>query len=278
VGVLDGKVAFITGAAHGQGRSHALTLAGAGADIIAIDLCENLDSISYAQGTPEELAETVELVEKLDRRIIATKADVRDLAAVKKAVDDGVAELGRLDIVLASAGVISLAPADEVTEEMWDVVVDTNMGGVFKTVLASIPHLKANKNGGSIVLTSSNAGEKGLGNLVHYVAAKHGVVGMMKTLAVELGPFNIRVNSVLPTATNTVLLQNQEMYSAFRPDITDREANRDDFAEAARTLHVLPIPWVQPQDISNAILFLVSDAARYVTGAELPVDAGSLVK
>jgi SDR family mycofactocin-dependent oxidoreductase len=276
MGKLDGKVAFITGAARGQGRSHAIRLAQEGADIIAVDICEQVGTVGFPLATEEDLAQTVKEVEALDRRIIATKADVRDTAALKKAVDDGVAELGRLDIVLANAGIASFAPVDELTDEMWDDMIGINLTGVFKTVRAALPHLKAGGRGGAIVLTSSTAGIKGLGNLAHYVAAKHGVVGLVKTFANEFAPFNIRVNSVHPTSVNTDMIHNEQTYKTFLPD--NPNPQKDDAAEAFKTLNALPIEWVEPVDISNAIAFLVSDEGRYITGVQLPVDAGSVIK
>nr|WP_281283433.1 mycofactocin-coupled SDR family oxidoreductase [Modestobacter excelsi] len=214
----------------------------------------------------------------LDRRIVAGKADVRDTAALRRAVDDGVAELGRLDIVLANAGIASFAPVEEMTDEMWDDMIAVNLTGVFKTVRAAVPHLKAGGNGGAIVLTSSTAGIMGLPNLTHYVAAKHGVVGIMKTLALELAPHMIRVNSVHPTSVDTMMIHNEQTYGTFRPDKAPSEVTRDDVGEAFQSLNALPVQWVEPVDISNAILFLVSDDGRYVTGVQLPVDAGSVIK
>jgi SDR family mycofactocin-dependent oxidoreductase len=278
MGKLEGKVAFITGAARGQGRSHAVRLAQEGADVIAIDLMEGVGTVGYPLATQEDMDETVRLVEALDRRIIATKADVRDSAALRAAVDDGVAQLGRLDIVLANAGIASFAPVDEMTDEMWDDMIDINLTGVFKTVRAAVPHLKAGGNGGAIVLTSSTAGIKGLANLAHYVAAKHGVVGLVKTLANELAPHMIRVNSVHPTSVDTMMIHNEQTYAAFRPDKAPSDVTRDDVGEAFRGLNALPVQWVEPVDISNAILWLVSDDARYVTGVQLPIDAGSVIK
>jgi SDR family mycofactocin-dependent oxidoreductase len=278
VGRLEGKVAFITGAARGQGRSHAVRLAQEGADIIAVDLMGPVGTVGYPLATQEDMDETVRLVEALDRRIIASKADVRDTAALKAAVDDGVAQLGRLDIVLANAGIASFAPVDEMTDEIWDDMIDINLTGVFKTVRAAVPHLKAGGNGGAIVLTSSTAGIKGLANLAHYVAAKHGVVGLVKTLANELAPHMIRVNSVHPTSVDTTMIHNEQTYAAFRPDKAPADVTRDDVGEAFQSLNALPIQWVEPVDISNAILWLVSDDARYVTGVQLPIDAGSVIK
>ncbi|AKE89588.1 mycofactocin-coupled SDR family oxidoreductase [Rhodococcus aetherivorans] len=278
MGQLEGKVAFITGAARGQGRSHAVRLAQEGADIIAVDLCAQVDTVGYPLATADDLAETVRQVEALDRRIIAGQADVRDSAALKSAVDEGVAQLGRLDIVLANAGIASFAPVEDLTDEMWDDMIDINLTGVFKTVRAAVPHLKANDDGGAIVLTSSTAGIKGLANLAHYVAAKHGVVGLTKTLANELAPHMIRVNSVHPTAVDTDMIHNEQTYSVFLPDKKPSEITREEAAESFKAMNALPIEWVEPVDISNAILFLVSDAGRYVTGVQLPIDAGSVIK
>ncbi|KAF0958006.1 mycofactocin-coupled SDR family oxidoreductase [Rhodococcus sp. T7] len=278
MGLLDGKVAFITGAARGQGRSHALRLAQEGADIIATDICAQVGSVGYPLAAPEDLKETVRQVEALDRQIIATEADVRDSAGLKAAVDDGVAQLGRLDIVLANAGIASFGTIEDLTDELWDDMIDINLSGVFKTVRATVPHLKANDNGGAIVLTSSTAGIKGLANLSHYVAAKHGVVGLVKTMANELAPHMIRVNSVHPTSVDTDMIQNEETYKVFLPDRNPSEVTREEVADSFATLNALPIAWVEPTDISNAILWLVSDAARYVTGVQLPIDAGLVIK
>lgn len=276
MGKLDGKVAFITGAARGQGRSHAVRLAQEGADIIAVDLCGPVGSVQYPLPTSQDLAGTVRSVENLDRRIVATETDVRDSGALRTAVDDGVAQLGRLDIVLANAGIASFAPVEDLTDELWDDMIDINLTGVFKTVRAAVPHLRAGGRGGAIVITSSTAGIKGMANLAHYVAAKHGVVGLMKTLANELAPDNIRVNTVHPTSVDTDMIHNDATYGLFMPEVDN--PGRDDAAAAFRTLNALPIEWVDAVDISNAILFLVSDDARYVTGVQLPVDAGSVIK
>jgi SDR family mycofactocin-dependent oxidoreductase len=278
MGKLDGKVALITGAARGQGRSHALRLAQEGADVIAVDRCADVPTVGYPMATEEDLAETVRQVEALDRRVVSRVADVRDTAALTAAVDEGVAELGRLDIVLANAGIASFAPVEDLTDEMWDEMIDINLTGVFKTVRAAVPHLRAHGQGGAIVLTSSTAGIKGLGNLAHYVAAKHGVVGLVKTFANELAPDMIRVNSVHPTAVSTDMIHNRETYGNFVPDKAADEVTQDDVAPLFQGLNAMPVPWVEAADISNAVLWLVSDDARYVTGVQLPVDAGSVVK
>jgi SDR family mycofactocin-dependent oxidoreductase len=275
-GRVEGKVAFITGAARSQGRSHALRLAQEGADVIAVDICAPVESIQmYPPATEEDLAETVRQVEALDRRIIATKADVRDPAALRAAVDDGVAQLGRLDIVLANAGVFELAPALELTDGAWQEMIDINLTGVWNTCRVALPHL-IDSGGGSIVITSSTAGLKGTPNTIHYTAAKHGVVGIMRTLANEFGKQSVRVNTVHPTGVDTVMIQNEKTWGLFTPD--DPNPSREKFTELFETLHPLPVPYVDPVDISNAILFLVSDEARYVTGATLPVDAGYTIR
>ncbi len=275
-GRVQGKVAFITGAARSQGRSHAIRLAQEGADIIAVDLAGPVGSVTaYPGATEADLAETVKEVEALDRRIIARQVDVRNPASLRRAVDEGVSELGKLDIVCANAGIYQTHPALELDDEGWQETIDINLTGVWNTVKATLPHLVAN-GGGSMILTSSVAGLKGLANSVHYNAAKHGVVGIMRSIANEFGQYGIRVNTVHPTGVNTIMIQNKEVWGLFDP------ANPDPTQESAetafRTLNVLPVPWVEPVDISNAILFLASDEARYITGVTLPVDAGALIK
>ena len=276
-GRVIGKVAFITGAARGQGRSHAVRLAEEGADIIAVDVCKQLDGVAFPMSTPEDLAETVAQVEKLGRRIVAVEADVRDYDALKAAVDDGVAQLGRLDIVVANAGIGSSgATLDKMSEKIWRDTIDVNLTGVWLSTKVSIPHIVAGGRGGSIVLTSSVGGLSAYPHVGHYVSAKHGVVGLMRTLAMELGARNIRVNSIHPTQVNTPMVMHEGTYRMFRPDLENPTV--DDFAAVSQSMHLLPTPWVEPEDISNAVLFLVSDEGRFVTGATLPVDAGALLK
>jgi len=278
MGRVEGKVAFVTGAARGQGRSHAVRLAQEGADIIAVDLASQIDSVPYAMATPADLEQTVKEVEALDRRIVATQADVRDYDALKAALDDGVAQLGRLDIVSANAGIFTEGRADELPEQTWQDMIDVNLTGVWHTVKAAIPHLKAGGRGGSIVITSSTAGLAGFENFAHYVSAKHGVVGLMRTLALELAADSIRVNTVHPTSVNTDMIQNQMTYSLFAPDLPEAERTKENLAPRFQGMNALPIPWVEPVDISNAVLFLASDEARYITGVQLPVDAGFSAK
>lgn len=279
MGRVEGKVAFITGAARGQGRSHAIRLAQEGADIIAVDLCESVPSINrfYAGATPEDLAETVREVEALDRRIVAARADVRDYDALKTALDDGVAQLGHVDIVSANAGVFSFGDrTQDVTDGDWQDVIDINQTGVWHTAKAVIPHLIDQGTGGSMILTSSTAGLKGTPNVAAYTASKHAVVGIMRTLALELAPHRVRVNTVHPTGVATDMILNEATYRLFMPDL--EHPTREQAAPVFESTNALPVPWVEPIDISNAVLFLASDEARYITGTELKVDAGYTIK
>jgi (+)-trans-carveol dehydrogenase len=276
-GRVEGKVALVTGAARGQGRSHAVRLAQEGADIIAIDICRGFEDSPAPAATPEDLAETADMVKNLDRRGVTAEVDVCDFDALTKAVDSGVEQLGRLDIVVANAGIGTIGTKlHKISDATWQEMIDVNLSGVWKSVKAGVPHLLAGGRGGSIVLTSSVAGLKAYPHTGHYTAAKHGVVGLMRTFAVELGQHAIRVNSVHPTHVNTPLLMNEKTYRMFRPDLEN--PGPDDLAPVCQTFHMLPIPWVQPEDISNAVLFLASDESRYITGVPLPVDAGSCLK
>jgi SDR family mycofactocin-dependent oxidoreductase len=269
---MDGKVAMITGAARGQGRSHAIRLAEEGADIIAVDACTDVGSALYAMATEADLAETAKLIENLDRRIVARRADVRDYNGLKAAVDDGVSELGRLDVVCANAGILTFGPTHELTDEQWQEMIDINLTGVWHTLKATVPILIDQGTGGSIILTSSVAGLKGFGYIAAYSAAKHGVVGLMRTLLNEVRPHHIRVNCVNPTTVDTDMIQNPGAYGYFQVD------NREDFGAVFQTFHTLPIPWIEKHDVSNAVLYLASDDSRYVTGLTLAVDAGFLNK
>ena len=276
-GRVEGKVAFITGAARGQGRAHAVRLAQEGADIIAVDICKQIDSVQIPLSTPEDLAETADLVKGHNRRIYTAEVDVRDYDALKAAVDSGVEQMGRLDIIVANAGIGNGgATLDKTSEGDWTDMIDVNLGGVWKSVKAGVPHILAGGRGGSIILTSSVGGLKAYPHTGHYVAAKHGVVGLMRTFAVELGAQNIRVNSVHPTNVNTPLFMNDGTMKLFRPDLEN--PGPDDMKVVGQMMHTLPIGWVEPEDIANAVLFLASDEARYVTGVTLPIDGGSCLK
>jgi SDR family mycofactocin-dependent oxidoreductase len=264
-GRLQGKVALISGAARGQGRSHAVRLAEEGADIMAFDRCRQLDTVEYPMASPEDLDDTVRLVEKTGRRVLARQADVRDSAAVRALVEDGVAEFGRLDVVCANAAVTGFVPNTwSITDEQWETMIGVNLTGVFTTLRAAVPAMIEAGNGGSIVITSSSATLKGMVNLGHYSAAKHGVVGLMTTLANELAPHSIRVNTVHPTAVNTPFINNDHIRGFI-------EANP---SWGSNMANALPVEQIEPVDVSNAVVWLASDEARYVTGVPLPVDAG----
>ncbi|MEV0685859.1 mycofactocin-coupled SDR family oxidoreductase [Nocardia sp. NPDC050378] len=272
MGRVSGKVAVVTGAARGIGRAQAIRLAEEGADIIAVDLCGPVDTVVTPPASRDDLDETVRAVEATGVRIVATVVDVRDGSALRAAVDAGVAELGGIDIVCATAGISSSAFALELTEQQWQTMIDINLTGVWQTCKAATPHLIA-RDGGAMILTSSIAGLRGLVGVAHYVAAKHGVVGLMRSLAKELAPHHVRVNTVHPTNVDTPMIQNDMVRKVFRPD--RENPTREEFAEAATSMNMLPIPWVDPVDIANATLFLASDEARYITAVTLPVDAGS---
>ena len=274
---VEGKVAFITGAARGQGRSHAIRLAEEGADIIAVDICRQIDTVPIPMSTPEDLDKTVDEVKARGGRIAAVQADVRDQAALAAAVDEGMSQFGRLDIVVANAGLAADAAAmDMMDEKLWRDSIDVNLTGVWLTAKVAIPHLIAGGRGGAMVLTSSVGGLKAHPGIGNYVSAKHGVVGVMRTLAVELAPYNIRVNSIHPSQVNTPMLMNEMTYRMFRPDLEN--PTQDDMAAVSQSMHLLPTPWMEPEDISNAVLFLVSDDSRYITGVTLPIDGGAMLK
>ena len=273
MGRVDGKVALITGAARGQGRSHAIRLAEEGADIIAVDICTDLDTTGYAGATGEDLDITTKLVEELDRQIIARQVDVRDSAALAAVVDEAVGELGHIDIVLGNAGICSFGLSWELSDEVWQEMIDVNLTGVWKTTKAAIPHMISRGSGGSIILTSSVAGLTGVGLGAHYSAAKHGVVGLMRTLAVELAQQGIRVNSVHPTTVETPMVDNPALFQVMAPTVEN--PTREQVCEVITGLNAMKVPWIQPVDVSNAVLFLASDESRYITGVQLPVDAGA---
>jgi SDR family mycofactocin-dependent oxidoreductase len=273
MGRVEGKVAFITGAARGQGRSHAVRLAQEGADIIAVDIDQQVESSFCPTATAADLDETVKLVEELDRRIIARTADVRDLSALQAVVAEGVAELGRLDIVCANAGIGSAGVLWELDEDTVQEMIDINLTGVWKTIRATVPTLVEQGTGGSVILTSSVAGVQAYGNLGHYVAAKHGVTGLMRSLALEGAPHAIRCNSVHPTTVDTPMINNPKGYELFTGGV--QGATLADMEAALLYMNALRVPWVESIDISNMVLFLASDESRYVTGTTQLVDAGT---
>ncbi|MEZ0367166.1 mycofactocin-coupled SDR family oxidoreductase [Mycobacterium sp. pUA109] len=271
MGSLAGKVVFITGVARGQGRSHAVRLASDGADIIGVDICADIASNGYPMASREELDETVALVEAAGGKMVGAVADVRDFHQLKAALDAGVQHFGRLDIVCANAGIASMAFRELTLDEdleQWTDVLNVNLVGAFHTAKAAIPHLIAGERGGAIVFTSSTAGLRGFGGLqgggLGYAASKHGIVGLMRTLANALAPHSIRVTTVHPTAVNTMM--------AVNPAMTSFLENYPDGGPHLQ--NPLPVQLLEPEDISAAIAYLVSDEAKYVTGVTFPVDAG----
>ena len=276
-GRLQGKVAFISGAARGQGRAHAVRMAEEGADIIAFDAAGPVPSQGAPAASVADLDETVRQVEKLDRRVVAHRADASDLDAVTAVLDQGLTEFGRVDIVVANAGVQgNPAPIAQTSAEEWQGVLATNLTGVFNTVRAAVPHLIDGGRGGSISLVSSSIALRAQPGLGPYGSAKTGVIGLMRALALELGEHSIRVNSIHPTTVNTPMLINDINFRLFRPDLENPQL--EDVVPVYRTLNVLPVPWVEAEDIANAVIFLASDEGRYITGVALPVDAGYALK
>ena len=268
MGMLDGKVAFITGAARGQGRSHALRLAEEGADIVAIDLCGQIDSVPYQLGTSEDLEQTVKAVEALGRKIVARETDVRDAPGLKHVVSEATSALGPINIIVANAG-IATAFSKVDPETAFRDVLDVNLVGVWNTVIAAAPSMQQAGKGGAIVLISSTQGLKGTGGdgtagHCGYAASKHGIIGLMRSFAHWLAEYNIRVNTLHPTGVETPMIMNEAISACF-------ESNPR-AAEVATNL--LPVPMIQPADVSDAVLWLVSDQAKYVTGVTLPIDAG----
>jgi SDR family mycofactocin-dependent oxidoreductase len=276
MGRVEGKVAFITGGARGQGRSHAVRLAEEGADVVVVDACEEVPTSGYAMATTADLEETADMVEALGRRVVARQADVREQRALDAVVAEALDELGPIEIVSANAGVASFAPTWELTDDQWQDVIDIDLTGVWRTVKAVAPSMLEAGRGGSIVLTSSAGGIQGIQNFGHYVAAKHGVIGLMKTLANEVAGHRIRVNAVVPGTVLTPMAINEPAMRLFRPDI--EHPTLEDVRDAMQSMHALPVPWLEPVDVSNAIVWLSSDEARYVTGVVLPIDAGWINK
>ena len=278
MGLLDDKVAFITGVARGQGRSHAVRLAEEGADIVGVDICADIASVPYPMASEAELAETAALIDKTGRRSVLRRADVRSFEQLSEAVDAGLAEFSHIDVVCANAGIAAMGPTatEPETRASWDDVIGTNLTGVWNTVRACAPSMMARGQGGSIIITSSTAGLKamaapGVLGGEAYGAAKHALVGLMRNFAVELAGFSIRVNTIHPTGVNTMMIRNDAM-DAFLQVLPD------DLLGLAMPQNLLPVEILEPRDISDAVVFLASDLARYITGITLPVDAGFTVK
>ncbi|MGE2716203.1 mycofactocin-coupled SDR family oxidoreductase [Mycolicibacterium litorale] len=270
MGRLENKVAFITGAARGQGRAHAVTMAGEGADIIAVDICRQMAGVGYPMATPEDLAETVRQVEALGRNIIAVEADCRDSAAMRAAAADGAAKLGGIDIGVINHGILIAGPWDSITDEAFDLAIETNLTAAWRASRAVIPHL-IERGGGSLMITASAAAVRPSGSLSPYVAAKTGVIGLAKALAIDLAPSKVRVNAICPGNVATPMIHNQMLYDIFsgRPGGTQQ-----DIIEPMQVTQLLPLPWYEPEVIAEAALYLASDAGRFVTGTEFVVDAG----
>ncbi len=273
---FEDKVVFITGAARGQGRSHAVAFASEGARIIGVDLCDALPHTPYPLATEDDLAETVRQVESAGGAMHAAVADVRELPALREAVKAGIEKFGRLDVIVANAGTYSPGPTQWLTSEAWDETIAVNLTGVFNTVRAGMNRMIEFGNGGSIVITSSTAGIRGFYGAPAYSAAKHGVVGFARSLANEMAPLNIRVNTIHPTSVNTPMINNEVFPKLVRMDLED--PNFHDAGEFLATMQSMDIPWIEPIDISNAMLWLCSDEARYITGVSLPVDGGAMQK
>lgn len=271
MGVVEGKVAFITGLARGQGRSHAVRLAEQGADIIGLDVCANDPAVEHSLATQQDLEETIALVEKADRRIVARVADVRNPDAMAEVLEAGVAEFGRLDIVVAQAGIMPITGEQRRARVAFVTAIDVMLTGVYDTVALSVPHLRAGGNGGSIVITSSTAGlvgglSDGTPGVMGYIAAKHGVVGLMRAWANVLAPDRIRVNTIHPTGVNTPMVAN-ECFGRFVQEMPEIAAN---------LVNPLPVPngMLEPGDVTDTLMHLVSDAGKYITGTTVVVDAG----
>jgi (+)-trans-carveol dehydrogenase len=271
-GQLAGQVALVSGAARGQGRGHALALAREGASIIAVDACAPIATVPYPLATKEDLQETAEQVAALGVQVIHGVVDVRDLAGLENFVSDAVGVLGRLDVVCANAGISTPSPTLTMSEETWQTTIDINLTGVWKTCRATVPHIIAGGRGGAVIITSSSATSMISGNIAHYTASKHGLIGFMRVLAKELAPDRIRVNTLHPTGVRTPMIFNQPMYRLFRPDLDD--PGQEDFEAVARTHHALGVSSVEPEDVSAAVIYLASASGRYVTGSTLMLDAG----
>ncbi|HLI06426.1 MAG TPA: mycofactocin-coupled SDR family oxidoreductase [Ktedonobacteraceae bacterium] len=271
------RVVFITGAARGMGRSHALAFAREGARLVLCDACRQYSTVPYPLATPQELAEVVHEIEQMGRPVIAGRADVTDLAAMQALAERAQSQFGPIDIVVANAGLYSFAPGWELSEEQWDETVNVDLKGVWITCKVSIPQMLPRRNG-KIICIASTAGEKGMANLAHYVAAKHGVIGLVKTLAIELAPYNINVNAICPTSVDTTMCRNQALYDVFAGG-PGPQATYEHMLELMNSLNLFPDRnLLPPEAVSSAVLWLASDEARHLTGVALPVDAGYLTR
>ncbi|HEY5246566.1 MAG TPA: mycofactocin-coupled SDR family oxidoreductase [Acidimicrobiales bacterium] len=271
---LIGRTALITGAARGQGRSHAVALAAEGADVVVCDIGDagGVATVPYALSNGADLDETVRLVEQLGRRCIGLQADVRDTDQVDRAVSVAVDQFGHLDILVANAGICGFGSFWEISDEMWRDMIDVDLTGTFKSMRAAVRPM-IDQGAGRIIVTSSMAGRRGSRNLAHYTAAKWGVIGLMKTLALEVAAHGITVNAVCPATVDTPMVHNDAFYGLFAPDID--QPTRETVAPRYASLNPIPVPWVDPADVSNAVVFLASDDARYISGSTVDVNCGS---
>jgi len=268
---------FITGAARGMGRAHALAFAREGARLVLCDACRQYSSVPYPLAQPAELASLVSEIEQMGRPVLAAQVDVTDLAAMQALAERAQRELGSIDIVIANAGVYSFAPSWELTEEQWDETVNVDLKGVWITCKVCIPQMLS-RHSGKIICISSTAGLKGMANLAHYVAAKHGVLGLVKTLAIELAPYNINVNAICPTSVDTAMCRNQALYDVFAGG-SGPLATHEHMLDLMNQLNLFPDRnLLPPEAISAVVLWLASDEARHLTGCALPVDAGYLTR
>jgi SDR family mycofactocin-dependent oxidoreductase len=272
-GRVAGKTALITGVARGQGRSHAVALAREGADIFGVDMCAPVESVAYALSTADDLAETARLVARTGRRIETYIGDVRSSADMRAATEQAASTFGKIDIVVANAGIWTPGSVWEMDDQTWQDMIDINLTGVFNTVRFAIPQMIERKSG-SLVLISSTCGVKALGWMPHYNAAKHGVMGLTRSLALDLGPYFVRANAILPSTVNTPMIMNEPSYKIYRPDLEN--PTREEAMSGFYAHNAMPVPYVEPEDVSEAVLFLASDASRYITGIGLPVDLGTI--
>jgi SDR family mycofactocin-dependent oxidoreductase len=271
MGRFDGKVVLVTGGARGQGRSHAVEFAKEGADIVVTDIAKQVETVPYGMSSESDLAETVKRVEELDQRCLSIVADARDTAATNHAVEAAIAEFGKIDILLANHGLLSLSPVADMPDEMWDDVIDSDLTGVFKSIRAVLPHMLARKSG-RIIATASMAGRTGLPTVAHYCAAKWGVIGLIKSVAREVAAEGITVNCICPTNLDSDMIHNPAFYALFAPGIEN--PTREQVEPGFASLNAIPVPWIEAIDISNAMMFLASPEARYITGEALHVSAG----
>ena len=272
MGKLDGKVAFVTGGARGQGRSHSVLFAEEGADIVILDIAADIATAPYSLSRPDDLEHTSQLVQDRGRRCMTIVGDVRDSEQVQSAVDQAIAEFGQIDVLLANAGICGFGKFWEITDEMWDDMIGTDLTGVFKVMRAVVPHM-VERGSGRIIATSSMGGRMGNPNLAHYVAAKWGVIGLVKTLALEVAGSGITVNAVCPSAVDTDMVHNDALYGLFCPGLEN--PTKADVEPIYTAMNQIPVPWVDPIEISRAMLFLASDEARFITGSTIDVDCGA---